>query len=530
MKNNIYTSFDQQKTLFLALLDASKKYGKHYKIVEDINRKPLSYRKIILHSILLSIYVKKKSNVSEKIGIMLPNTSALAILFFAIQFVGRVPAMLNFSSGAFAIKRACKTAQIKTIYTSKTFIKKANLENLTEELKTKYTILYLEDIKQGITLKSKISAFLIYLNAEKYYKRQNTTITPENAAIVLFTSGSEGHPKGVVLSHKNLLSNYAQVKCHIEFGLSNNLFCCLPLYHSFGLNAGFLMPLFGGTKVFLYPTPLDYRAIPKLVAELKATILFGTNTFFKGYGFYADPKDFSTLKYAVAGAEKLHDDTVSLWLKKFNLEILQGYGVTETSPVISVNDLIKNKIGTVGCIMNEMNYYLEPVEGIKKGGRLIVKGPNIMLGYLLHDKPGEIQPPSTKKGLGWYDTGDIAEVDGDGFITILGRAKRFAKIGGEMISLTAVEELAALTWPEIKHASISYIDKKNRERIVLVTENKKASHQDLQKIAKKNQISELTIPKEIITTIEIPILATGKIDYVNLEILVAKKINNEHIK
>jgi len=530
MENNIYTSFDKQKTLFSALLDASNNFGKQYKIIEDIGRQPTSYRKIILRSILLSIILKKQTNISEHIGIILPNTIALSVLFFALQFIGRVPAMLNFTSGSFAIKRACQTAQIKTIYTSKNFIKKAKLENIIEELKKKYKIYYLEDIKEKINLKSKILAFFIYLNVGRYYNKKSFAKNSESSAVVLFTSGSEGHPKGVVLSHSNLLSNFVQVKQHIEFGTSNILFCCLPLYHSFGLNAGFLMPLFGGSKVFLYPTPLEYRIIPKLICELKATILFGTNTFFKGYASYADSNDFKTLKYIVAGAEKLHKDTILLWQKKFNLTILQGYGVTETSPVISVNNLNKNKEGTVGRIMDGMNYYIKIVEGIKKGGHLVVNGPNIMLGYLLYDKPGKIQPPSTEKGSGWYDTGDIAEVDEEGFITILGRAKRFAKIGGEMVSLTAVEELATLTWPEIKHASISIIDHKNKERIILVTENKKASRIELQKIAKKNQISELTIPKKIVTSLEIPILTTGKIDYINLEKLIISEIKRESIK
>jgi len=530
MENNTYTSFDCKKTLFSALLDASNNFGKQYKIIEDISRKPISYRKIILQSILLGVYLKKQTGMSGYIGIMLPNTIALSVLFFALQFIGRVPAMLNFTSGLFAIKRACQTAKIETICTSKTFIKKAKLENTIDKLEKKYKIFYLEDIKEEIDIKSKIYAFLIYLNINRYYNKKSFAKDSKSAAVVLFTSGSEGHPKGVVLSHRNLLSNFAQVKCHIEFGTSNILFCCLPLYHSFGLNAGFLMPVFGGSKVFLYPTPLDYRIIPELIGKLKATILFGTNTFFKGYAYYANSVDFKTLKYIVAGAEKLHKDTISLWQEKFNLTILQGYGVTETSPVISVNNLNKNKEGTVGCIMDGMNYYIKIVEGIKKGGHLVVNGPNIMLGYLLHDKAGKIQPPSTEKGSGWYDTGDIAEVDEEGFITILGRAKRFAKIGGEMVSLTAVEELAALTWPEIKHASVSIIDNKNKEKIILVTENKEAGNSELQRIAKKNQISELTIPKKIITSLEIPILATGKIDYINLEKLVMSEIKHESIK
>ena len=529
MKNNIYTSFEQNKTLFSALLDACGDHGKQYKIIEDVNRKPLSYKNIILQSILLSIFVRKDSSISENIGIMLPNTNTLPILFFALQFIGRVPAMLNFSSGAFAIRRACETAQIKIIYTSKLFIERAKLDNAIKELNKKYTIYYLEDIKEKISITSKISAFLMQLNVTKYYYKQKINKDPDATAVILFTSGSEGHPKGVALSHRNLLSNYAQVRCHIEFSPSDTIFCCLPLYHSFGLNAGFLMPLFGGAKIFLYPTPLDYRVIPELIFKLKATILFGTNTFFKGYAHYAAANDFKTLKYTVAGAEKLHKDTIKLWQEKFNIKILQGYGVTETSPVISVNDLKRNKEGTVGRIMEDMNYYIKSIEGIKKGGRLVVKGPNIMLGYLLHNSPGVLQPPSTERGSGWYDTGDIADIDKEGFITILGRAKRFAKIGGEMVSLSAAEELAALTWPQTKNACISIIDENERERIILVTENKNANLKELQKIAKENHISKLIIPKKIITTLAIPILATGKIDYIGLTKLVDSENRNRGI-
>jgi len=523
MKNNIFDNYNPQKTLYKALLDASNEHGKNYEVIEDIQRKPLKYRDIILQSIVLGNYIKRFTTESEHIGIMLPNVTALPILFFALQFTGRVPAMLNFSSGAYAINRSCKTAKIKTIYTSRLFIDKAKLESVIKELQKNYSIYYLEDIKKKIKISTKLFSLIAQFFISKYYDRQHPNKDPEKTAVILFTSGSEGDPKGVALSHRNLLSNYAQVKYHIEFSASDTMFCCLPLYHSFGLNAGFLMPLFGGSKIFLYPTPLDYRLIPEFISKLKATILFGTNTFFKGYANYAKPDDFKTLKYVVAGAEKLHGDTIKLWRDKFGLDILQGYGVTETSPVISVNDLKQNKIGTVGSIMININHYLEPVEGIDNGGRLVVKGPNIMLGYLLYDNPGILQPPSTAKGAGWYDTGDIANVDDEGFVTILGRAKRFAKIGGEMVSLTAVEELAALTWPQEKHACVTIIDENKRERIILVTENKEAKLKELQKIAKENHISKLNIPKKIETTIDIPILATGKIDYINLTKLVALK-------
>ena len=518
----IYSSFNQRTTLYSALIDASNRFGKNQKIIEDFNLESLSYKQIILRSILLSSLIKKQTKAGEHIGVLLPNVNALPILFFALQFIGRIPAMLNFSSGAFAIKRACETAQIKIIYTSRRFIAKAKLEKLADDLEQNYTVIYLEDFKQDIGLASKLSALFMNLNPAKHYARQNLNTNPDAAAVILFTSGSEGHPKGVVLSHSNLLANYTQVRCHINFNPTDIVFSCLPLFHSFGLNAGFLMPLFGGGKIFLYPTPLHYRIIPELIYELGATIFFGTNTFFKGYARYAHPYDFNSLRYVVAGAEKLHEDTMQLWMNKFGLRILQGYGVTETSPVISVNNMMLNKPGTVGRMMSDMEYYIKPVEGIERGGHLVVKGPNVMQGYLLHDKPGELQPPSTERGAGWYDTGDIADIDDEGFITILGRAKRFAKIGGEMVSLSAVEELAMLTWPrpgprsKINHAAVAVYDERKGEKIILVTENKNAERKQLREVARNNQISELTIPRKIMVVDKIPVLGTGKTDYISL--------------
>jgi acyl-[acyl-carrier-protein]-phospholipid O-acyltransferase / long-chain-fatty-acid--[acyl-carrier-protein] ligase len=535
MYNLIYTGFNQRLTLYSALIEASNRFGKNQEIIEDFNREPLSYKQIILRSILLSSLIKNQTRAGEHIGVLLPNVNAMPLLFFALQFIGRIPAMLNFTSGALAIKRACETAQIKSIYTSRRFIANAKLEALADDLEQNYTVVYLEDLKKDIGLLTKLSALLKSINPARHYAKQNLNTNPDATAVILFTSGSEGHPKGVVLSHSNLLANYTQVRCHINFNPSV-VFSCLPLFHSFGLNAGFLMPLFGGGKIFLYPTPLHYRIIPELIYQLRATILFGTNTFFKGYARYAHPYDFNSLKYVVAGAEKLHEDTMQLWMDKFGLRILQGYGVTEASPVIAVNNPILNKSGRAGRIVSGMECYIKPVEGIERGGSLVVKGPNIMQGYLLHDKPGELQPPSTERGAGWYDTGDIADIDDEGFITILGRAKRFAKIGGEMVSLSAVEELAMLAWPvptntrvisNIKYAAVAVYDERKGEKIILVTENKKAERKQLQVVAKNNHISELAIPRKVMIIDKIPLLGTGKIDYIGLSKLVESDVNNK---
>lgn len=515
-----YKSFDQRKTLYSAMLDASNTFCKKQVLIEDISRETLNYKQIILRSILLGQLIKKQTSAGEHIGVLLPNVNALPVLFFALQVIGRVPAMLNFSAGPLAVRRACETAQVKTIYTSRRFITNAKLEKLAEELEKNQTVIYLEDLKSQVNLATKLSALISSLNPRRHYAKQNINTNPDSAAVILFTSGSEGHPKGVVLSHGNLLANYAQVRCHIYFNPSELVFGCLPLFHSFGLNAGFLMPLFGGARVFLYPTPLHYRIIPELIYELQATIFFGTNTFFKAYARYAHPYDFNSLKFVVAGAEKLHDDTIKVWANKYGIRIMQGYGVTETSPVISVNHLMSNQAGTVGHIIPDMEYYLKPVEGIERGGHLVVKGPNVMQGYLFHDKPGKIHPPSTERGAGWYDTGDIADIDEQGFVTILGRAKRFAKIGGEMVSLSSVEELASLTWPDINHAATAVYDERKGERIILVTEKEGAERKQLQEVARSEQFGELTIPRTVMVVEKIPVLGTGKTDYISLAKLV----------
>lgn len=520
----IYKCTKQDQTLFEYLLEARSRFGKKQPILEDLSREVLDYQSLLLRSLVLGRLIRKRSLSDEHIGVLLPNVNALPITFFALQFIGRIPAMLNYTSGALTIKRCCKTAGVNTVITSKRFVEKAKLESVIEELKQDVDLIFLEDLREEVGLFSKLLAVYKSLNPKRQYLKQQINSNPQAAAVILFTSGSEGQPKGVVLSHQNLLSNFAQVRCHINFKTSDIVFCCLPLFHSFGLNAGFLMPVFGGGKVFMYPTPLHYRVIPEMIYELRATIFYATNTFFKGYARYAHAYDFDSLDFVVAGAEKLHEDTMQLYMNKFGQRICQGYGVTETSPVISVNNKIQNRTGTVGRILPDMEYYLQPVEGIDKGGKLVVRGPNVMLGYLLHDKPGVVQPPSTDRGAGWYDTGDIASVDNEGYISILGRAKRFAKVGGEMVSLSSVEELATITWPNIPHAAVAVHDERKGERIILVTQNKKAERKDLQEQARRHHIGELNIPREILVVDKIPVLGTGKIDYITL----TKQVNSSH--
>jgi acyl-[acyl-carrier-protein]-phospholipid O-acyltransferase / long-chain-fatty-acid--[acyl-carrier-protein] ligase len=515
MFNLQYSTYNYNKTLFAALCEASEKFGQDLVILEDTNNIQLTYKQLFIRSLVLARIIKKQTKSGEYVGLMLPNVNANTVSFLALQYLRRIPAMLNFSAGTQNIIKACETAKINTVYTSRLFIEKAGLEALVEDLKHHVKIIYLEDLRQLISIKDKLIGAWQARNPIKNYLRDDIP-DPKSPAVILFTSGSEGVAKGVVLSHINILSNFAQVRIHIDFKPSDVVFTCLPLFHSFGLNAGLIMPLLGGSKVYLYPTPLHYRIIPQLIYDKNATIFFGTNTFYKGYAKHAHPYDFNSLRFVVAGAEKLRDDTRQLYMEKFGIRIFEGYGVTESSPVITVNAPLIFKSGTVGLPLPDIKYYLEPVEGIEKGGRLFVQGPNIMLGYLLHDSDGSIVPPNSSQGIGWHDTGDIADINEEGYFTILGRAKRFAKIAGEMVSLTAVEELAMQTWPDTNHAAVSIPDDKKGEKIILVTDNHNANRKAIQETAKQLKYGEIYIPKKIVLAEQLPVLGSGKTDYISL--------------
>lgn len=516
MNKLIFYSVEQNISLFKAYLNAIKRYGKKHIIAEDINRQAMSYQQILLKIFVLARKLSNFTKRGEYTGILLPNTLALPVTFFALSYLGRIPAMLNYTAGIQNIQRALETAEIKTIFTARAFIEKAGLQDVAEALEQQYQVVYLEDLRDQISLADKLTGLFQSLFPHSHYKRVNPDQDADIPAVVLFTSGSEGTPKGVVLSHKNLLSNHAQILCNIDFAPSDIVFSCLPMFHCFGLNAGLIAPLLSGTKIFIYPTPLHYRLIPEVFYEIQATILFGTNTFLQGYARYAHPYDFHSARYVVAGAEKLRDDTVHLWMDKYGKRIYQGYGVTETSPVISVNNAMYYRQGSVGRPVPELECRLQKVEGIEQGGRLCIRAPNVMLGYLLHDQPGKIQFPECPLGKGWYDTGDIADIDDDGFIHILGRAKRFAKLGGEMVSLTLVEEIASQVWPDYAHAAVNLPDDRKGEKIILISEFGEANRRPFQEHVRQHGHSELTIPKNILFTKEFPVLGTGKTDYTTL--------------
>jgi acyl-[acyl-carrier-protein]-phospholipid O-acyltransferase / long-chain-fatty-acid--[acyl-carrier-protein] ligase len=414
-----------------------------------------------------------------------------------------VPAMINFSAGAANVLSACATAEVGTVLTSRAFIEKGRLGPLVEALSGKVRLVYLEDVRATITAADKLRGLL-------HGKKPLVARKGEDPVAVLFTSGSEGTPKGVVLANRCMLANVAQVAARIDFGPMDKVFNVLPVFHAFGLTAALVLPLVSGVPVYLYPSPLHYRIVPELIYGTNSTVLFGTDTFLAGYARAAHAYDLRSLRYVVAGAEAVKDTTRRTWLEKFGLRILEGYGVTECGPVVALNTPMFNRFGTVGRVLPGIETRLEPVPGIEEGGRLSVRGPNVMLGYLKAERPGVLESPPD----GWHDTGDIVAIDPEGFVTIKGRAKRFAKVAGEMISLAAVEALAAELWPHTPSAVAAVPDARKGERLVLFTQAKDATRAAYQSFAKGKGAPDVAIPAEVVVMEAIPMLGAGKIDLV----------------
>ena len=510
MSEMMYTSSPIDKTLMATLLEARRVYGGSHKIMEDQNRQPIHYRALIAKCFVLAGRMRRAGCAQQpRIGVMLPNVMAAPITFFAIQALGKVAALMNYTASPAQVLSAARAADLKTIITSEKFVTAGKLAPTIRVLEEAgITIHYLETM-QANALMDGVVMLAASLIPETIYKC-SVKSKHGDAAVMLFTSGSEGTPKGVQLSHKNILANRYQLGSRIDFNPQDIVFNALPMFHAFGLTGGTLLPLLAGIKTFFYPSPLHYRVVPELVYDSNATILFGTDTFLAGYARFANPYDFYSLRYVFAGAERLKDETRKSWVEKFGLRILEGYGSTETSPVISANTPMHYRAGTVGRLMPGMKMRLEEVPGIENGKKLSVSGQNVMMGYMKDDKPGVLQPLSD----GWYDTGDIVDVDIDGFITIRGRTKRFAKIAGEMISLTAVETVINKVWPDKAHAVVSIPDARKGEALVLITEYAQADVSQLLEQFRANGLTELAVPKKQMFVDKLPLLGTGKTDYV----------------
>jgi acyl-[acyl-carrier-protein]-phospholipid O-acyltransferase / long-chain-fatty-acid--[acyl-carrier-protein] ligase len=500
-----------QTSLFEALVDARRQYGAKKPILEDQERNPLSYTALIRAAFALGRKIAAFTRPGERVGVMLPSSAGGVVTFFALHAFGRVPTMLNFTAGIRNLRAACELAGVKRVLTSHRFVEQGKLHDLVDALETLTTVTYLEDVRETVGAGDKLFAAA----AGAFPKRFMAKSKPDDPGVILFTSGSFGAPRGVMLTQANLIANVRQVEAHIDLDPAWVMFNPLPIFHCFGLTGGVLLPILTGMKAFQYPSPLHIKQIPPLVKDTNASILLATDTFVNQYARAAEPGELSGLEFVVCGAEKVRDETHNLIAERFGpVPLLEGYGATEAAPVIAVNKPVDNRRGTVGGLLPGLEVRLEPVEGIPGGGRLYVRGPNVMAGYLRGD--GSVEPPEG----GWHDTGDVVSLTDDNWVKILGRVKRFAKVGGEMVSLTAAEDLASSVWPDCRHAVVAVPDPKKGERLVLVTDRRDADAAPLLGHAQKVGAPEIAVPRKIIRVPEIPVLGTGKTDYVALQRIV----------
>ena len=507
-------------TLYSALCDAIALHGRGYRVLEDMRRVEYRYQDLLKMVLMLTRLVERaapQSGAGTSIGLLLPNVAPTVALIFGLSARGRTPAMLNYTAGADALIAACRITQLQTVISSRAFEEQAQLGERIAAMREAcgVCVLYLEDLRAAIGLQDKLWLMLWALWRPRQFELTDFA-DGERPAVLLFTSGSEDKPKGVVLPHRALLANLAQIHAVIDLGVQDKILSALPVFHCFGLTAGALLPLLGGTRLFLYPSPLHYRVIPELAYERACTVLFGTSTFLGHYARHAQAHEFCHLRYVVAGAERLSESVRQLWQDKFGLQILEGYGATETAPVLSVNTPAAHRPGSVGRFLPQIEWRLSPVPGITRGGLLHVRGPNLMSGYLRHDRPGTLHPVSSSEGDGWYDTGDVAEVDADGFVYLVGRVKRFAKVAGEMVSLELVELLAQASSPAASHAASTQPDALRGEAVVLFTTDASLSREALQRKARELGHAELVVPRKLVWLESLPLLGSGKLDYVTL--------------
>mgnify|MGYP001159218181 CR=1 FL=1 len=489
-------------------------------IVQDFQLTKLSYRKLLIAVDALAAQWNGllPPDKGERVGVMLPNANAMPLALMSLWSVDKVPAILNFSSGMMTMLRCIETSGVKRVVTSRKFIAKAGID-LKPMLDAGVEIFYLEDVKDRIRGSDRLRSFLrICLNMRLALHSS----TYGETAVILFTSGSDGPPKAVELTHRNILANVWQMLSVIDLTERDRVCNVLPVFHSFGLTVGLLLPLVRGCYVFLYPSPLHFLMVPTVIYDFDCSVFFGTNTFLNGYGRKAHAYDFRSLRLLFAGSEKIQASTSDLWARRFGVRVFEGYGTTECSPVVSANTALFPRFGSAGRILPGIEYRLEPVEGVTEGGRLWLRGPNIMRGYLNPDANSQFL-----KQDGWHDTGDIARVDDDGYLYILGRLKRFAKISGEMISLTAVEDALVDGFGKYgEHCEVVIVSRHDADRgesLVAVTNEPKLALAEIRDHLKQKGLENLSLPRELILVSAIPKLGSGKTNYRELQKMLFKE-------
>ncbi|MBN1996934.1 AMP-binding protein [candidate division KSB1 bacterium] len=500
--------------LYQEFVKQAKKLGSRIAIKDRTLDREVTYSKALIGALILAKKFKKYSD--GEIGVMIPTSAGCVLAVVGILMAGKVPAMINYSTGA---AKNCRFAQkkcgFKTIITSRALLEKINCPMIPG-------MVCLEDIMKSISLKDKLAAALRSKLPASAIIARLPKKKPDDNLVILFTSGSEKEPKAVQLTHKNLWSNITALKQVFHLTENDIVMSILPLFHIFGFNANFWMPLMVGCKSVTYANPLDYKKIPAIIREEKATLVAATPIFFAGYLKESQPGDFASVRIALPGADKTPDWLRLEYRKKQNIELCEAYGATETSPGITVNTPEDNRPGSIGKPLPGVQVKIVDLDTGKslphgKEGKILVKGDLVMKGYL-----NDIEETSLRIEDGWYDTGDMGVMDKDGYLWHMGRLRRFVKIGGEMISLVQTEKVLETLLPSGSECCVVDVpDSLKGARIVAAITKKVETKTLIRELGKK--LPKIAIPKTYVVIPELPKMGTGKIDFRTITEMVRKR-------
>ncbi len=505
--------------LFEGVRRAARLYGFSRVALEDPILGICSYGRLLSLSALLGRSLGRRSSPGERVGILLPTSVAGVATVLGLCGRRRVAALLNPAIGTAGLRHAAAVASLRLVVTSRRMLAEPALAGVQGSLSAipGLSLLFLEELQTGIRSLDKALAWLDGRISLPWAPKPRL----DDPAAVLFTSGSEGPPKGVLLSHRALAANIAQALAAVETGPGDKVFSPLPLFHAFGLTVGALLPLLAGFPGFLYPWALRSHTIPRLCYASDATILLGTNTLLSYWGRYAAPYDFARIRLVIAGAEALRPEVRRFWSEELGLRLLEGYGVTEAAPMVAANTVARSRIGTVGRLLPGIEARLVPIPGFAEGQELWIRGPNLMTGYLSTTIAG------ADFREGWYATGDLVQRDDEGFLRIVGRLRRFAKIAGEMISLDLSEELARDLRPQSGHAAVALSSPERGEQIVLITTDPSLTLADLRRAADRAGTAHLALPSRLLRRKTLPRLPNQKVDYPSLTSWVKEVVASE---
>ncbi|MBE0664378.1 MAG: bifunctional acyl-ACP--phospholipid O-acyltransferase/long-chain-fatty-acid--ACP ligase [Chrysiogenales bacterium] len=493
----------------------AKKYSEKLAIIDRTLEKKVTYSKALIASLILARKFKKYDD--GFIGIMIPTSAGCMLSILGVLMSGKVPVMINYSTGAANnAEYAQRKCGFKTIIASRALLEKIGCRLVSG-------MVFIEDIMESIAPADKVKALVKSKLPLNFLLKSVHQGEPDDNLVILFTSGSEKDPKAVQLTHRNIGTNVMDIAKVLTVTSDDIMLANLPLFHVFGHNIDFWLPMLFGMTIVSYANPLEYKKVCTIVREEKVSLMVGTPSFFSGYLRQSDPGDFSSLRVAVAGADKTPDSLRAGFLKKHNLELCEGYGTTETSPVVSTNLPNANKPGSVGKVLPSVRVKIVDINSgetlpLGSEGKILVKGDLVMKGYF-----DDLEETSLRIKDGWYETGDMGVLDEEGYLWHRGRLKRFVKIGGEMVSLVRVESVLLKLLPEETECCVVEVPDSLKGARIVAALNKEVNQKKMLK-AMAAELPAIALPKQFVILEDFPKMGSGKIDFRTITEMVRQQL------